>query len=290
MSYDLYFNTPDAPLTREQFDGHFMFRRNYKIKGGEAWYENEDTGVYFSFQFLDDAESGEDSSHGAIFNINYYRPHFFGLEAAPEVHAFVERFRLKVHDPQVQGMGDGPYTQESFLRGWNAGNLFGYQAVQSAGSVPAVYPTIGLDHVWKWNIRRSAMQQQFDDALFVPRILFFKLDNRVITATVWGDAMPILLPKTDYVLVCRKQFAVHQLDPEAMETCVVPWHKLTPELSSFPVHQDPITHFELNYFEPPPKVIEIVQSQVASQPGVCQALRNDEVLNQEIVEKALAGA
>src|SRR5262249_15239827 len=160
--YDLFFRSPDASLTPAQFEGHFLFRPNYQVNSGHAFYENEDTGVYFSFDLTEDDSEDSTSSH-ASFNLNYYRPHFFGLEAAPAVAAFVERCRLHVEDPQVNGMGTGPFTSEGFLKGWNAGNLFGYQALQDSGRIPPAYTTAGLEQAWKWNVHRTKLQNQFDE-------------------------------------------------------------------------------------------------------------------------------
>jgi hypothetical protein len=92
--------------------------------------------VYFSFDYTDakdvDPEEIEEQPNdglvptGLSFNINYIRPHFFGLEAEPELAALIEHFSFLIDDPQRQGMGRGKYSREGFLRGWNAGNLLGY--------------------------------------------------------------------------------------------------------------------------------------------------------------------
>src|SRR5690349_4007908 len=105
MSYDLYFlrRPEQAALSREEFSAYFANRPNYTVQGSQAWYANEDTGVYFSFGFGDGSDGVEDepeedlepppdelTSTGLSFNINYFRPHFFGLEAEPELAAVVD--------------------------------------------------------------------------------------------------------------------------------------------------------------------------------------------------------
>lgn len=69
------------------------------------------------------------------FEVNYNRPNFFGLEAEIELSAFVTEFQPRIHDPQMRGMGDGPYFGEGFLSGWNFWNVLGIRAG------PAVNPT-----------------------------------------------------------------------------------------------------------------------------------------------------
>lgn len=147
MSYDLYFTTPK--ISREQFKSHFAGNRLYEVSPGQAIYENKDTGVYFVFTFGDSApaDPGEIAS-SASFNLNYYRPHYFGLEAVKEVTMFVERFGFSVHDPQMNGMGDGPYSSDAFLKGWNHGNAFGYSAMVRGKNGPGrvwSLPTARLD-------------------------------------------------------------------------------------------------------------------------------------------------
>ena len=141
MSYDLFLKSNAAALDADGFEAYFDTRPNYTVNNGQAFYENEDTGVYFSFDYA------SDEAETVAFNLNYFRPHFFGLEAAPEVAAFISAFNLNIHDPQTDGMGDGPFSVEGFLRGWNAGNRFGYRAVLSQDERPEtqVYPTVELE-------------------------------------------------------------------------------------------------------------------------------------------------
>src|SRR5262245_23974370 len=120
MSYDLFFyrdkEQPAIPGTA--FQKYFRARAHYQVKDSQAWYENEDSGVYFSFDYRERKE--EEGTGNVSFNMNYNRPHIFGLEAELEVSAFVQFFRVLVDDPQDAGMGQGAYTPQGFLQGWNA--------------------------------------------------------------------------------------------------------------------------------------------------------------------------
>ncbi|QCP52451.1 hypothetical protein FAZ95_25110 [Trinickia violacea] len=90
MSYDLFFTLP-ADVAQDDVEAYFRQRRCYRVDGG-ATYENPDTGVYFSFA-VDEGEVPNEQGTGPqrriAFNLNYFRPHIFGLEAEPEVSAFV---------------------------------------------------------------------------------------------------------------------------------------------------------------------------------------------------------
>lgn len=156
MSYDLFLNPSSRPLSGEQFASYFGERAHYTVGNDQAFYENADTGVYFFFDHNDDGPGS------VTFNLNYFRPHYFGLEAAPEVAAFITAFDLSIEDPQSDGMGDGPFSIKGFLQGWNAGNRFGYRAVLSQGdqNENRVYPTADLERIWRWNFNRSSLQDE----------------------------------------------------------------------------------------------------------------------------------
>ena len=126
MSYDLFMKPESGEFTADAFKTYFSGRNNYKLQGVQAWYENEDTGVYFLFEFQGaaDAEEGEES-YPVAFNMNYFRPSYFVHEAEPEVTAFINHFSMVVSDPQFEGMGKGSYQAEKFREGWNRGNIPG---------------------------------------------------------------------------------------------------------------------------------------------------------------------
>jgi len=120
MSYDLFFEAgAGKKLDKKTFAAHFKSRPNYQVENGQAIYQNEDTGVYFIF---------DEPQEGVVpFNLNLFRPHVFGLEAAIELEAFVKTFAASVTDPQ--GAMDEKFSSNDFIRGWNEANEFGYGAM-----------------------------------------------------------------------------------------------------------------------------------------------------------------
>lgn len=293
MSYDLFFRAA-APLSREQFLAYFSERPRYAIDGGQAFYENEDTGVYFYFDFTgpddDEEESVDDeveSGDAVAFNLNYFRPHFFGLEAAVEVAAFVERFGLGVNDPQMEGMGEGPFSTEGFLRGWNAGNRFAYRAILSQGDYPdlQVCATETLERAWRWNFVRESLQDEVGDDCFVPKQIFMKDGDRAVTAVIWPDAIPMLMPPADLVFILRDELAVGPKTDDP-EIAVVPWREVSPQLSAFPFEAGDNPHFRLLYDFPPEEFVDFFRAQPESAQGDHVGLANDEVHNEENVAQA----
>jgi hypothetical protein len=198
MSYDLYLSSPQLNL--DAFTRYFKGRAQYHV-GGEYW--NEDTGVYFNFYFdergIEDEEAPELMRRPhAQFNLNYFRPHVFGLEAEPEVSAFVTAFGCAIEDPQRGGMGAGPYAREGFLNGWNRGNKFGCEALGGrAGDDMLVVDDAAIERVWRHNLERAALQERLGEAHFVPRVNWAKSlsDGAPIAIAVWGEGVAMAFPE-----------------------------------------------------------------------------------------------
>lgn len=282
MSFDLYFSG-DVP-SHNQFAGYFADRPHYTLQENQAWYENADTGVYFSFELLGDDD--DEAAAGCVaFNMNYFRPHIFGLEAAGEVDRFVQEFRPEIHDPQNDGMGDGPFSVEGFLKSWNAGNEFGYRAMLGMDEPPEpfVLSTQALEETWRWNFGRNDFQDDVDFA-FVPSFMFLK-DGRDVRATVvWGDAIPIMLPHADWYIIVREDL---KLDPSVeREYALATFEDVRPLMRSFPQETRGIPYWDLEYEDPPQQVVDFVRSLPTVELGSDRGLAVDQVLNRELVEQA----
>lgn len=264
-------------MTQDAFAAYFTSRKHYAINGSQAWYSNEDTGVYFSFEFdlrtvpPDDwAEFADDDGtieewfpSIASFNINYNRPRFFAFEAAPEVAAFVNNFNLLVDDPQIDGMGRDGFSTEKFAAGWNRGNRWATPAVRLHSpndDAPLTYPTERLLAIWRWNLARVDRQSEVGESVFVPKISFAVHEGRVCSFAVWPDAIPTLLPEVDIVMIIRDELARRRwFHSKKTETLAAPWKAIETELRAFPQSTEPLVHIRIQYRHPPPKVIELVK-------------------------------
>ncbi|MCB1504172.1 MAG: hypothetical protein KDJ47_04270 [Hyphomicrobiaceae bacterium] len=244
MSYDLYL-FPRKAFSRTEFERYFSGRRHYTLESdGDASYENRATGVYFAFSFspaaspeeiaaeiADDPDLASDKEWLAqrqrvsiFFNMNYVRPHVFGVEAAEEIAAVVKEFSCDVQDDQLDGMGKGPFTREGFARSWNAGNRFGYKVFQSrvpGADAPQqlqqaaeaqgmlVAPSQRIADVWRWNFGIDELQDSLNTKgidVFVPRVMWGRsltsVDESPITFVVWGpDVATIFPPEASHALV-----------------------------------------------------------------------------------------
>jgi hypothetical protein len=188
MTYDLFLQCRDGTYDRAQFLEFFRAREWYKINGSQAWYENEDTGVYFSFELSEPSEGGEPPQLPISLNVNCFRPSYFIAEVETEVTALVQRFDMIAFDPQLGGMGEGEYQGELLIAGWNSGNEFAFSTFlkdpeHRTGLLSL--PSATLAEIWTWNRKRGALQARFGDSKFVPRVSFIRIDEGVSTAVAF---------------------------------------------------------------------------------------------------------
>lgn len=286
MSYDLYFTSPK--ITLEQFNGYFKTRPNYKVENGQAFYENGDTGVYFSFDHNDHPPKDEDDiDHSVSFNINYFRPHYFALEAEPEVTNFIGHFGCSILDYQNDGMDKGPYSGEGFLRGWNHGNDFGYHAVLKQNPPSPTYslPTEELEHIWRWNYVTESRQQQLTEDIFIPKVFFILVDGKLGSTCVWPDAISTLIPSVDFLYVPRKKLAPKKWFKEPKEDfCIVHRAAYIKILQNYVTNEFELTAFKLPAPDTPKEIKNYIKNQ---QPfnGKITRIGYDSVLNSELVKK-----
>lgn len=292
MSYDLYFKPRNGSFNDELFHSYFRGRPNYKCEGVQAWYGNEDTGVYFVFELQTEQPPEEDDDEPlehfpVALNINYLRPSYFIFEAEPEVTAFVKHFDLLVSDPQMEGMGEGEYNAEKLLSGWNCGNEFGYSSIlkdENNRNGVSHLPAEQLQNAWRWNWSRSEVQARVGESKFVPRIMFMNLGGSTVTAAVWPDGIPVVVTRVDYLCVPRKELAPTKFFRKKEDTTFVEWDKALPVLLKHGTQNDDGS-ISLNYMTPPSDVVKFVQS-LPSENRAIEGLSAERVLDREIYERS----
>jgi len=224
-----------------------------------------------------------------MFNMNFYRPHVFALEAEPEVRAMIEEFGFGVFDPQTHGMSDGIYSTEGFLRGWNHGNEFGYQAVLGGANAPqSIFcrPAKKIEDVWQWNHVKNSVQEKLGEQIFVPKIMFLSLNNRVATSAVWTDAIPTLIPEVDYLIIPRREFAPTTFFSKTKkeDRCLVPLSEARALISQYSVNGFTLPAYKLDYQSPPTSIGKFVKQLTPSKENL-QVLPSDSVLDEELITK-----
>lgn len=255
MSYDLFFKM-STPASNADVLNYFRDRPHYKIEGNQVLYGNEDTGAYFGFEL----DNGDTPDFPIALNINYYRPSFFILEAAPEVAAFVERFELKVSDPQ-RAMNDGRFSIDTMMASWNKGNAAATREIARSEPDEERFdlPTATLHRAWRWNLQRAQLQASIGESKFVPLIIFASVDGQMATSAVWVDGIPALLPKVDHLCLSRDEFAPRKFFRKEPDVTFVSWDTAAPLLLQHGSQSQDGT-IVLNYDTPPAEIVKFIKS------------------------------
>lgn len=298
MSYDLFLTPrPGNEFGRSDFLEFFESRMHYIVQQDNATYMNDATGIYFTFDFSEgEKEDMKAPAHllkpHLSFNLNYYRPHTFALEAVSELSACVEHFNFTVDDPQNEGMGVGEFTENGFLRGWNAGNMFAIKAIQSNTEYSApplkTIPDADLEKYWRWSFEREEMYEDLGVDVFIPRIFYFQLEGQLRTATVWTDAIPVALPRTEVVVFYREKLQKKVLGfGKDNSMSFVKFGQIEPFLKPYPLENRGLDFHLLYYEEPPKDLANFFRDQPETLPNMYKALQPDEVFGREMVAKAM---
>ena len=288
MGYELFFRgRREEESTLSVFQRYFARRSHCRQTDDTTFgYDNHFTGVDFQFWIGLDLERSE---WVVRFSMNVFRPRFFALEAEPEVAAFVERFGFDVDDPRTQGMGDGPYTREGFLKSWDGANEVSHGLVLASGlPVPVrTAPMAVSERIWRWNHLSPVPLSPRDGELDYPSIYHVERDGRAVTVAQWYDGLPTMLPEVQYILLVRKELAT----PDATETelKLVTFDELASLLAGYEKRTiDGMPCLVPLSREPVPALLDWFRALTpdADRPT---AVWPDTILDEELVEKARAG-
>lgn len=217
MSYDLFFyKQAGSEISTEKIANYLSECLAQPDDENTQWfYENEDTEVYFSFDYYEpevDIEADENieiienyDDTNFTFNLNFMRPSFFGLEAFKFVEQFCKDLNLYVLNPQSEN--EQPYkpAQKEQFDIWNRTNL--WASKDRFNEKQCCYLSEDdTNKVWEYNSNRNVIQEKLGEHYFVPKIYFFKTknDNNPFTLTIWTEHIPTVLPTTDYILLTRQ--------------------------------------------------------------------------------------
>jgi hypothetical protein len=120
--------------------------------------------------------------------------------------------------------------------------------------------------------------------IFVPRIGFYLTRERLVSAAVWTDAIPIVLPKAEAVIIYKDELAPVKWFRRRTGAAVVRWADTEPHVAAYRRESEPLEHWFLDYPERPDGIITWFRdSELAA--GL-QAFPMDQVLDSELVDSA----
>jgi hypothetical protein len=289
MGYDLTFH---GRLERSRFIGWFSERAWYRLDGDLARFRNDDTGTEFTFE-----RRGEQT----IFNINLLRPGTFALEAEPELAAFAQAFQLRLQQPEEGQQPQGqqpqgqqpqgqqpqgqqpPWSRERFLAAWHAANLKACRSAlrDSPAAVARVLPAAEQQARWRWNLALSSLQARLAQRVYVPRIQVLELSGALRTAVIWGDAIPMVLPEVEMLVLVRDELA--GMGRPRPDFALADWAEVEPLLGQFERFDEPRVQFLVR-----PPTEELVSFFVGRQAllGRPVLVPPEQILDAELVQEA----
>ena len=133
MSYDLnFYKKKDNTITEKKIKKYLdnLSYMNSDDSNSQWVYENENTDVYCVFEFIEDEEPEEFEwfeNTNLIFNINFFRPQFFGKECFPIVDTVYEDLDLYIWASQWD-FKPKKYKKWELEKEWAKINLLGVKS------------------------------------------------------------------------------------------------------------------------------------------------------------------
>jgi hypothetical protein len=226
MSFDLYFCWQKNE--RVDFDAVWAWanrRGNFSRTDSQLWYENPNTGVYFSLDFDPQGSVSTDDSpipgnyfdSGLSFNLNFNRPSFFGYEAMPYVEELANRFGLSVVDNQAD-VGSVLMTQPEskvLVESWLRHNAWAIHTIleDPSFSNPLRMPIASSLYLWRYSIAREDLERSCGEEIFVPHLVPVRrkgttLVGRAVTCT---QGVPMIVPEADWVFVVVREKRIFRI-------------------------------------------------------------------------------
>lgn len=276
MGYDLFFKARSG--SDQDALAYFREREFYTVEENRVYYGNDDSGVYFGLEF----DNRDRPGFPIALNINYCRPSYFILEAAPAVKSFVDALDLAVFDPQG-AMTDGQFDERAMMATWNQGNIAATREIQNATPDDDTFdlPAETLKQAWQWNVNRARLQKSVGEATFVPLIMFASIEGTTVTSAVWPDAIPAVLPKVDHLCISRNDLAPRKLFHKEPDVTFVAWANIEPLLLKHGTADQKGT-IVLSYSTPPKEIASFIRK-LPEELRTTLRLFPDRVLDREIV-------
>ena len=244
MSFDLYFYKKKNNSLSEHEIAQYL-TENVAVPDSEfprQWmYENADTNVYFTIDWNSPDE--EDDEAGEIyqdfintnfsFNINYFRPNFFGLETFPIIHKFIQDLDLYVYDPQEKEGDTTPrkFTGTELLGSWINSNNHVTKGQHNEYNLEYM-PVEKSNYFWQYQYRKAALENEITEDIYIPNLFIIKetLSGLLHTGCAWTTHVPLVLPNVDVVIIQKKY---KKLFSTVEETGIIPYDTIIKELGAY---------------------------------------------------------
>lgn len=292
MNYIIHFQTKNVKnqISLLQIKEYFTARGSYTVNDYQSLYSNEETGVYFTFEYGGTKASEVNQTLKVLpvfFNISFGRPHIFVLEAEVELSEFIRHFDLMVSDLSMHGSSYMEYNELDFYHGWTAGNEAFYREKLRRDPELKMFllPVKEMENIWRWNFHVSNMQAELGQQIFVPKVMLIEYQNTFNTAVVWTDGIPITLPRVAKAVLYRRGFTSGIKIGKKEDIAVVNISEIEPLLKDYPVTNEHLEYYTIIYKEPPKDIKHFIQSQKAVKNEELKFISFYNIHDRELIEK-----
>ncbi|MDF2699194.1 MAG: hypothetical protein K0Q49_750 [Haloplasmataceae bacterium] len=246
MAFDLIFfkNKNDKTKLQEIVD-YFDALPNFESKTYDDLnysfvYFNENNDVYFIINYnlaynLENQELTIPDDYEfsyLVFTINYLRATFFAKEAIPLVTEFAMKFNLLILNPQTDHLSLSTYSVDELINSYNSSNIA--YCKEFSEQIPLrVLANEKSNYAYTYLNEYKKIQSTIEDQISVPKMQFLKdtSDNNVYTAITWNNAVPIILPKCDFVIVLKEVKSLFGL-VKKQKPCVIEYEVIMQEFAN----------------------------------------------------------
>lgn len=234
MAYVVYLKPKDGDLSLESFRKLFEDRKDFRIEGDKALYENHNTGVGFYFEYIHTSNEGDDNvrpegAYRIMLSVEYCQPTFFFVEAIYRIEELVDEDGLVVYDPQIGGEeGAEPFDHDVMFESWGDCNLeaVGDYMMSLGPAMDDVFvmPYKTVKSLWEWNCYIFKAREEIADHIHIPSVMAVDYGGDDNTGVVWQQGAPIVIPEVDVVVIARP----NKDDPDSgvLDCCVVKYDEI----------------------------------------------------------------
>ena len=290
MVYELFFRATDGEISLEMFQNYFKGYPHYEVSGPDAFYKNQNTGIYFSFHYLhmngeDNENVRPEGTYRISMEVSYCVPSIFIKEALIEVEALIEATKVVMYDPQPCGVGLKGYDHDKMLACWQEHNEYALQDMAKSNvdwddEERVVVPDQWIERVWAWNYDIPLNKKAMGDDIDVP-IIFALFDGEdTKSGIVWKNGCAIAMPKVEIIIIAKS-------DPKtgSLVYCPVAHEDVVHLIAAHHTSKHGETHI-LAYEDVPDDIQEFVTNAQAD--DTWRRLPMDQVLEEDAVENAFA--
>ncbi len=213
MSYDLFFYVRESnELTKDDIVKFLNENLGTMNEENSQWFvEHEEAETYYSIDYCEPSEKDLSQYEGYrntnfSFNLNYFRPNYFGQEAFLFIDKFLDKLDLYVFNPQGSDSNEEIYkpANSELYQNWSSINARNCSYFFKEYDLLYV-PIDKSNYIYNYRkIRHELWRELGTDSYYVSKFyIVTSPDRQVISLALLPMKTAVLVPKADFYRVTR---------------------------------------------------------------------------------------